>query len=250
MVCAWCIFSRHLGSIAFGAAILTIMTIIRMILAAIDYYTKEYQASNLALKIAMKCVQCCVWCFDQTVKFITYYGYIFVAIEGASFCSACWSTFSIIFKYPAQMSVNALVSKLLSVIISLSIPTSCTALGFIWIGNNSDSSSPVYSAIAIFFLSYVIAICVTDVFKCCVDTIFVCSFKDMEENKPPKFMTEELRDGFGLKDVEPDPKRAEEAKELESKKPKFVKGSSKGNGPTISQAASGTESAQQELTRF
>ena len=114
LACAYCILTRHLGSIAFGAAILTIMTILRIILEAIDYYTKDQQESNLAIKLALKCAKCCLWCMDKTVKYITYYGYIFVAIEGTYFCAACFATFSFIVKYPAQMSVNALVAKLLS----------------------------------------------------------------------------------------------------------------------------------------
>ena len=39
---------------------------------------------------------------------------------------------------------------------------------------------------------------ITDVFRCCIDTIFVCAFKDMEEHTPPKYMSSALRAGFGL----------------------------------------------------
>ena len=61
------------------------------------------QDTNLLLKITLKCAKCCLWCMDKTVKYITFYGYIFVAIEGTSFCAACIATFSFIIKYPAQM---------------------------------------------------------------------------------------------------------------------------------------------------
>jgi hypothetical protein len=195
--CAYCIITRHLGSVCFGAAILTIMTVLRMILQAIDYYTKDMQGSNLLLRIVMKCAQCCLYCMDRTVKFITYYGYIFVAIEGTSFCGACLATFSFIMKYPAQMSVNNLVSKILSFVISLSIPIACATVGFIWV-DQVDGFSPLYASCFIFILAFVIAMAITDVFRCCIDTIFVCAFKDMEEHTPPKYMSSALRAGFGL----------------------------------------------------
>merc|ERR1712167_183576 len=162
-VCCWCVVSRHLGSIAFGAAIITIMTILRIIMSAIDYYTRDAQQSNCMLKMVIKCAQCCIWCLDRTVKFITFYGFIFVAIEGSSFCAACLSTFSFICKYPAQLAVNRLVGNLLRFAITLSIPLGSAALAFFWI-----------------------------------DTIFVCSFKDMEEHNPPKFMPSSMRSSFGL----------------------------------------------------
>ena len=31
-----------------------------------------------------------------------------------------------------------------------------------------------------------------------VDTIYLCAFKDMEENSPPKYMSNDLRKGFGF----------------------------------------------------
>ena len=36
------------------------------------------------------------------------------------------------------------------------------------------------------------------VFSCCIDTIYICAFKDMRENDPPKFMSNDLREAFGI----------------------------------------------------
>ena len=36
----------------------------------------------MVLKLGMKCVQCCMWCLQKTVEFVSYYGYVYVAIEG------------------------------------------------------------------------------------------------------------------------------------------------------------------------
>lgn len=217
LVCAWCIFSRHLGSICFGAAILTIMTVIRLILEGIDYYTKDQQDKNFLLKLALKCAKCCLYCMDKTVKFITYFGFIFVAIEGSSFCGGCLSTFAFIMKYAAQMSINSLVSTILKFVISLSIPTGCAILAFMLI-DQAGGYSPMWCAVTVFILAFVIASCITDVFKCCIDTIFVCSFKDLEENTPPKFMSTALRTGFGLEGVEPGPKMTTESGKASSTK--------------------------------
>jgi len=202
LVCAYCVIARHLGSIAFGAAILTIMTILRLILQAIDHYTKDMQQSNFLLKVCMKCVQCCLWCMDKTVKFITFYGFIFVAIEGSSFCGACMSTFGFIMKYPAQMTVNRLVAQILSFVISLSIPAAAASIAFMWVDSLTESEGPLSVAGTVFLMAFTIASAVTDVFRCCIDTVFVCAFKDMEDNTPPKFMSQSLQTGFGLDDIE------------------------------------------------
>lgn len=178
------------------------MTCLRIVLGAIDHYTKDLQDTNLALKVVLKFTACCLWCFDKTIKFITFYGFIFVAVEGSSFCSACMSTFSFIIKYPAQLATNTVVGNILTAVISLTIPLACGAIGFIWVSEEvPEKPSPLYAAIAILIPAFFIASAITDVFKCCIDTIFVCAFKDLETNMPPKFMSADLRKGFGLEGV-------------------------------------------------
>ena len=51
--CAWCIFFKHLGSIAFGAAIMTVVKIIKIVLEGFNYYTKDLQARSLSLSLSL-----------------------------------------------------------------------------------------------------------------------------------------------------------------------------------------------------
>ena len=83
VISAWCVFSRHLGSVAFAAAILTIFTIIRIILEAAAYVAEQKNPDNMLLKMAIRCTKCFVWCLEKTVQMVTYFGMIFVAIEGS-----------------------------------------------------------------------------------------------------------------------------------------------------------------------
>jgi len=61
-----------------------VVKLVKWALTTIDYYTKDLQGTNLALRLLLKCSQCCIWCLEKTIRFITKYGYIFVAIEGSS----------------------------------------------------------------------------------------------------------------------------------------------------------------------
>jgi len=195
--CAWCIFYKHLGSIAFGAAIMTIVKIIKIILEGFNYYTKDLQDSNLILKVIVQCSRCCVWCLERTVQFITYFGFVFVAIEGTSFCSACWKTMGLWVRYPAQIAVNKMVAHLLSVVISLSIPTFCGLITWVWC-DADNRQQPFWPAIVTWVVSFFIASSVTDVFRCAIDTLFICAFKDLEDNGTPNYMSEALQEGFGI----------------------------------------------------
>ena len=122
--------------------------------------TQAQQGENLVLKLAMKCAHCCMWCLQKTVEFVSYYGrltrtltltlttergyahypvtrsppsssthralpppgYVFVGLEGASFCSACKQTFLLLAAFPAQAAVNGMVKGLLLLLMGWSTP--------------------------------------------------------------------------------------------------------------------------------
>jgi hypothetical protein len=198
------VFRYHLGSMAFGALILALAQFVRMILATVDYYTRDLQKSNTLLKLVIKCSQCFMWCLEKTIQFVTNYGYIFVALEGDGFCHACWETFKLIVANPAQVTVNATVTALVSLIISLTTPTACALITFTWL-ENSNAAWPIYPAVLVWIIAYMIASAICSALKCTIDTVFLCAFKDMEENKPtPKFMSDDLREGFGIDKAEED----------------------------------------------
>merc|ERR1719217_1724591 len=71
----------HLGSILFGSFIVALIQLIRIIMSVIDQQTKRLQDSNKLLKLAIKCAQVCLYCFEKTVKFITNYCYIYIAMQ-------------------------------------------------------------------------------------------------------------------------------------------------------------------------
>lgn len=197
VVSAWCVFSRHLGSVAFAAAILTIFTIIRTVLEAAAYVAEQKNPNNMLLKMAIKCTKCFVWCLEKTVQMVTYFGMIFVAIEGSNFCKACFSTFKCWSHYPAQVAVNKLVARVLSLVISLSIPAGCGFVAYIWV-DQQRGYEPLYAAICAGVMAYAIASCVTDVFRCAIDTIFICVFYDLEKPGGPVHMSKSLQVGFDV----------------------------------------------------
>ena len=53
-----------------------------MLRAAAAYLEKQMGPSNnFMVKLAFKVLQCCLYCLKKTVKFVSYYGLVFVAAE-------------------------------------------------------------------------------------------------------------------------------------------------------------------------
>jgi len=214
---AWCVISRHLGTMAFGSAIMTIITLIRLIFEYIDQKTKDLQADNKLLSLVMCCIKCCLNCVYQTIKSITEYGYIFTAVEGKNFCSSCWSTFELASRNPSQVLINRMVGAILEVMIEFSIPIACSLLGFAWC-DSVGSTKPIWPAVFIFITSFTISSGVGDVFRCMIDTIYLCAWKDMHTNNPPFFMSESLQSGFGI-EQEASPEEVKLNRDVSSSEP-------------------------------
>ena len=94
------------------------------------------------------------------------------------------------------LSCPAQVEKLLVFTITLTTPIVCAFA--CWASLNAqDFLNPLYPSALIFVIAFFIAESIATLFECTIDTIYVCSFRDAKEFGG-KFMTDELRDAFGL----------------------------------------------------
>lgn len=85
-------------------------------------------------------------------------------------------------------------------IIGLSIPIVSAFLAFASM-ESAGEDWPIYPAITVALVAYVIANTITSTLKCAIDSIFLCSFKDMTPG-PAKYMSDNLRSAFGIDSAE------------------------------------------------
>lgn len=81
-------FRFHLGSLAFGSLLISIIRFFRIFLILMDKYSKVVPKNNDLVKCTLTCLSCCLSCFDRFIKFITENCYIMIALNGESFCSS------------------------------------------------------------------------------------------------------------------------------------------------------------------
>jgi len=196
------VLSKHLGSMAFGALIIAIVQTIRAVVTIIDYYTQDAQNANFLIKLAVKCLQYCLACIQRTIEFVSYYGFIFVALQGDGFCKSCWNTLKFVINNPAQTAVNKTVQALLRILIGYSTPALSATFTFLYLeygaGDYPKDYNTYVASFAVFLVAFLVTGGVTMTYDCAIDTIYLCAFKDMDENSPPKYMSDDLRKGFGI----------------------------------------------------
>merc|ERR1712167_308771 len=116
----------HSGSVAFAAFVIAACDMLR---AAASYVEAQMGPTNNQLvKLAFKALQCAIWCLRKTVKFVSYYGLVFVSCQGLSFCLGCYRTFFFFLQNPGQVSINATVVTLLRLLALLCCPLFCAVV--------------------------------------------------------------------------------------------------------------------------
>ena len=103
-------------------------------------------------------------------------------------------------KYTTQTAVNKTVQALLRLLIGWSIPLTCAVTTFYILDGVTayKEYNSMWPALIVFISSFIIADGICTVYDCCIDTIYLLSFEDMEREGGPNFMSDELRAGFGL----------------------------------------------------
>uniref|UniRef100_A0A8C8SKE3 Choline transporter-like protein n=1 Tax=Pelusios castaneus TaxID=367368 RepID=A0A8C8SKE3_9SAUR len=180
----------HVGSLAFGALILTIVQLIRIILEYLDHKLKG--AQNPFTRCLLCCLKCCFWCLEKFIKFLNRNAYIMIAIYGKNFCTSAKNAFKLLMRNIIRVVVLDKVTDLLLLFGKLLVVGGVGVLAFFFFSgripiNDARFRSPSlnYYWLPILVLvvgAYLIAQGFFSVYSMCVDTLFLCFLEDLERN--------------------------------------------------------------------
>lgn len=197
-------FRYHFGSLVYGSLIIAIVQFIRAILLYVDHQTQGIQKSNMAVKVAMKIVQCCMWCLEKCLKFLSKNAYIMVAMNGRGFCTSAKDAFKIILTNIGQVGTVSMVTFLLLSAGKIAIAIGCTIVMFAYIeakpeefgiGGKHEISSPMAPILLTLLLAWFVASTFLGVYEMAIDTILLCFCQDKQLNRESGqyFMSDRLR---------------------------------------------------------
>ena len=113
---AYCITCRfHLGTVAFGSLIIAIVQTIRIVVGYIQKQMEQSGESKLK-KMIMCMIQCCLWCLEKCVKFISKNAYIYTSLTGSSFCFSAFKSFFLILNNLSGFGMTSMITTFLLLI--------------------------------------------------------------------------------------------------------------------------------------
>ncbi|XP_034277341.1 choline transporter-like protein 4 [Pantherophis guttatus] len=194
----------HMGSLAFGSLILTIVQLIRMVLEYLDHKLKD--SENRVAKFFLCCLKCCFWCLEKFLKFLNRNAYIMIAIYGKNFCASAKNAFNLLMRNVVRVVVLDKVTDLLLFFGKLLVVGGIGILSFFFFTGRIPTEDPRFKSpvlnyywlpiMTVVVSAYLIAQGFFSVYNMCVDTLFLCFLEDLERNdgseEKPYFMSKSL----------------------------------------------------------
>jgi len=176
-------FRYHLGSLAMGAFLVAVITMIRVIFEYIVYqYEKTEMKDNIVFKCVTCYVRCILKCLDACIKFINKNAYIQVALHNRAFCTAAKESFFLMARNAARFNAVQWTGAILLFIGKLLICTSCAFLTVVLVKAQYPlNEQPLIPAIIVGIFAYMIASVFLAVFDFSALTILHCFSLDEEQ---------------------------------------------------------------------
>ncbi|XP_064606234.1 choline transporter-like protein 1 [Liolophura sinensis] len=180
----------HLGSVAIGSLIIALVKFARLILSYIE--GKIRGKVGCVAVFCLKCLRCCLWCFEKALKFLNRNAYIVMAIHGYSFCKSARRAFSIIVSNALRMVAINCVGDFVLFLGKVGTVAAVACVGIELFKSRTDINYIWLPITMSCIFAYFIAGCFLDVYEMAIDTVFVCFAEDCEMNNGvtrPYFMS-------------------------------------------------------------
>jgi len=194
------VFRYHPGSLAFGALLIAIVQFLRYVM----YYIQQQQAvrRNKVCLLILRALTCCLWCFENLLKFLNKNAYIQIALMGTPFCTSAQRAFYLILRNVIRFGMLAVLGKVIHFIGLLFIMASTIVCGYLLIREMHNDLSPVVPLVVYGVLSYFVARLYMTVFGLAVDTCLQCYLicEEMQLTEDDTFVPKYLRNCLKIKE--------------------------------------------------
>jgi hypothetical protein len=193
----------HLGSVMLGSFIIAVIQFIRYVM---KYFEKQAAAQkNRILVLILKCVQCCIWCFEKCVKFLNKNAYIQIALKGKGFCASAKAAFSVITRNMLRFGTVAALGVFVHAIGFFFIMTCTVIAGYFVLQAMHEDVAPIMPCLTFIFVGYIVAKLFMNVFGLAVDTSLQCFIETEEMGGDNEFVPACLKSFVKDQDEKPDP---------------------------------------------
>ncbi|XP_052775735.1 choline transporter-like protein 1 isoform X1 [Mya arenaria] len=171
---------HHLGSVAFGALVITLVKLPRMILMWL--HKKLKNSENKCGEYCMKCCICCLWCLEKCLKYLNQNAYTIVAIEGKNFCQSAAKSFTTLVNNALRVAAINSVGDFVLFLGKIGVMAATAAVGLLWFKSRSDLHYYAIPVLLVCVFSYLIASSCLSTYEMVIDAMLLCFCHDCDIN--------------------------------------------------------------------
>ncbi|CAL1601349.1 unnamed protein product [Knipowitschia caucasica] len=173
-------FRYHLGTLAKGSFIITLVKIPRLILMYMHSQLKGKE--NACARCMLKCCICCLWCLEKCLAYLNQNAYTATAINSTNFCTSAKDAFVILVENALRVAAINTVGDFVLFLGKVLI-VSCTAFaGVLALNYQREYTVWVLPLLIVCLFAFLVAHCFLSVFENVVDVLFLCFAVDTKYN--------------------------------------------------------------------
>ncbi|XP_052471365.1 choline transporter-like protein 1 isoform X4 [Carassius gibelio] len=170
----------HLGTVAKGSFIITLVKIPRLILMYIHNQLKGKE--NACARCMLKTCICCLWCLEKCLNYLNQNAYAATAINSTNFCTSARDAFMILVENALRVATINTVGDFVLFLGKILIVT-CTAFaGVLALNYQRDYTEWILPLIIVCLFAFLVAHCFLSIFEIVVDVLFLCFAIDTKYN--------------------------------------------------------------------
>ncbi|XP_036891864.1 choline transporter-like protein 1 isoform X4 [Sturnira hondurensis] len=170
----------HLGTVAKGSFIITLVKIPRMILMYIHSQLKGKE--NACARCVLKSCICCLWCLEKCLNYLNQNAYTATAINSTNFCTSAKDAFVILVENALRVAAINTVGDFMLFLGKVLIVCSTGLAGIMLLNHQQDYTVWVLPLIIVCLFAFLVAHCFLSIYEMVVDVLFLCFAIDTKYN--------------------------------------------------------------------
>ncbi|KAM9329631.1 choline transporter-like protein 1 [Gastrophryne carolinensis] len=170
----------HLGTVAKGAFIITLVKIPRMILMYI--HTQLKGKENACARCMLKSCICCLWCLEKCLAYLNQNAYTATAINSTNFCTSAKDALVILVENVLRVATINTVGDFVLFLGKILIVSTTGLAGIMLLNYQRDYTVWVLPLIIVCLFAFLVAHCFLSIYEMVVDVLFLCFAIDTKYN--------------------------------------------------------------------
>ncbi|XP_074052886.1 choline transporter-like protein 1 isoform X2 [Macrotis lagotis] len=170
----------HLGTVAKGSFIITLVKIPRMILMYIHNQLKGKE--NACARCMLKSCICCLWCLEKCLNYLNQNAYTATAINSTNFCTSAKDAFVILVENALRVATINTVGDFMLFLGKILIVCSTALAGIMLLNYRQDYTVWVLPLVIVCLFAFLVAHCFLSIYEMVVDVLFLCFAIDTKYN--------------------------------------------------------------------